>query len=281
MQNRYQQFATNRVMVIGAPNGARRTHADHPALPMTAKELADCAIKLLDAGASVLHLHVRDNDGRHTLDAKAYRAATKVIRRKTGDDLVLQVTTEAVGRYTRETQMSVVRELRPEAVSLAVRELCPDEGSVPVAAEFFAWLVSERIWPQYILYSAGDLRRFELMRSRGVFAEDHPSCLLVLGEYEEQQAGDPGELDALLSSVDCSRFPWSVCCFGPDELRAMLAAFGQGGHVRIGFENNLLLADGSMASDNAQLIAQFVSATQQSTRRPARADEVRDAFLSR
>jgi uncharacterized protein (DUF849 family) len=281
MRDRHQQFAAERVMVMAAPNGARRTHADHPALPVTAKELADCAASLLEAGVSVLHLHVRGSEGQHTLAADAYRAAIRRICRRTGNALILQVTTEAMGRYTREEQMSLVRELRPEAVSLALRELCPDDDAEPVAAPFFAWLVAERIWPQYILYSVEDVRRFERLRRRGAFAEEHPSCLLVLGRYADRQAGDPAELDVLLSSADHQRFPWSVCCFGPREQQAMLAALGKGGHVRLGFENNLLLADGRPAADNATLVTQFTAATEKSPRRPASADEVRDAFIHR
>ena len=279
MQNRHQQFASERIMIMAAPNGAHRTKADHPALPVTAEELADCAAALLDSGASVLHLHVRDSDGRHTLAHDAYAAAIAHIYRRIGDALILQVTTEAVGRYTPEEQMSVVRELRPEAVSLSLRELCPNDDAEPAAAAFFAWLAKEHIWPQYILYSVEDLQRFDAMRRRGVLALEHPSCLLVLGRYADRQIGDPADLDLLLSSIDSRRFSWTVCCFGPHELEVMLAALGKGGHARIGFENNLLLADGSPAGNNAALIMQFTDAVEYSTRRPATADEVRDAFM--
>ena len=203
-------------MVIAAPNGARRMQADHPALPVTANELADCAATLPDLGVSVLHLHVRDREGQHTLDPDAYRAAMRRIGARTGDALIVQVTTEAIGRYSADEQMAVVRELRPEAVSLALRELCPDPAAETAAAAFFAWLVAERIWPQYILHSAADLERFEALRRRGLFADDQPSCLLVLGRYGEQQHGEPAELDTLLPSLDPG-LSWSVCCFGPRE----------------------------------------------------------------
>lgn len=264
-------------MIMAAPNGARRTKADHPALPVTADELADCAASLPDLGVSVLHLHVRDGEGRHTLDANVYRAAMRRIRERTGDALIVQVTTEAAGLYSPDEQMAVVRELRPEAVSLALRELCPDEDAETGAAAFFAWLAAERIWPQYIVHSGEDLRRFEAMRRRGLFADDHPSCLLVLGRYAGGQSGDPATLDPLLSSLRPG-LSWSVCCFGPREYEAAEAALEKGGHVRIGFENNLLLADGRPARDNAALVAQFTSTLARSRRRPATAEEIRQEF---
>lgn len=281
MGTEHKQFAAKHIMVMCAPNGARRTQADHPALPMTAEELADCAVKLRDSGVSVLHLHVRDERGRHTLDMDAYHAAMRRIRAKIGNDLVLQVTTEAVGAYSPEEQKSLVRELRPEAVSLALRELCPDERGASAAASFFEWLVTEGIWPQYILHSAEDARRFESLRRRGAFADDNPSCLFVLGRYGTGHMGDPTELAELLAYIDASSCSWAVCCFGPNEHQALLAAHAEGGHVRIGFENNLMLADGSMAADNAALVVQFTAAIERSARRPATADAVRETFMFR
>src|SRR5210317_1856139 len=104
---------TKPMVVISAPNGARLQKSDHPAVPLSAEELADCAESLLTAGVSVLHLHVRDSAGGHTLDAGRYREAMAAIRDRIGDQLILQVTTEAVGMYDRHQQMELVRELKP------------------------------------------------------------------------------------------------------------------------------------------------------------------------
>ena len=76
-----------------APNGARRSVADHAAIPITPPQLANCAESLLGASACVLHLHVRDGDWAHTLDPAAYRAAIAAIRARVGEQLILQVTT--------------------------------------------------------------------------------------------------------------------------------------------------------------------------------------------
>jgi uncharacterized protein (DUF849 family) len=275
----FRSFAADRVMIMAAPNGARRNKADHAALPITAAELAADAVELRDCGVSVLHLHVRDAAGRHTLDADRYREAIVSIRDHVGDDLIIQVTTEAVGMYSAAEQMTVVRDLKPEAVSLALRELCPEPGSEQVAADFFAWLNRERIWPQYILYSPADLERFEDMRRRGVFSEDAPFAMFVLGNYTNGIAGSLADLDAILSAVDCDAFPWAVCCFGGNEHDVMIGAAARGGHVRMGFENNVLMADGSAAPDNAALIRQFTTATAGGARLPGTVAEIRSAFL--
>jgi uncharacterized protein (DUF849 family) len=272
------QFEAERVVITAAPNGARRTPADHPALPITPPQLADAAAALRSAGVSVLHLHVRDEQGGHTLDPARYREAMTAIRDRVGDGLVIQVTTEAVGMYDTDQQMAVVRELEPEAVSLALREICPGQADEARAARFFAWLRQRRIWPQYILYSTEDVLRFEDMRRRGLFADDAPFVLLVLGRYADGLAGRPEDLHRLLEVADFGAFPWAACCFGPAEQAVMLAAFARGGHVRIGFENNLQLPDGSAAADNAVLVRAFVTAVKGGPRRPASAAQVRAAF---
>ncbi len=103
------------LVVIVAPNAARRTKANHAKLPITPAEIADEGVRCAEAGASVLHVHVRSDDGRHTLDAKRYRAAINAVRRKVGERMMIQTTTEALGCYVPAEQMAMVRALHPEA----------------------------------------------------------------------------------------------------------------------------------------------------------------------
>lgn len=269
----------DRLIVMCAPNGARRGKADHAALPITPAELADCAAALLQASVSVLHLHVRDDRGEHTLDPGRYRDAIVAIRERVGDQLIVQVTTEAVGRYTPQEQMATVRSLVPEAASLALREICPDDADMATATQFFSWMHEAGVWPQYIVYSPDELARFDRLRRDGIFAEERPFCLLVLGRYASSTAGDVDGLRAMLAAADCSEFPWAACCFGNNEHEVMLAAAAAGGHVRLGFENNMQHADGSVAEDNTSLIARFTA--ELDSRVCATADEVRECFLER
>ena len=142
----------HRVAIAVAPNGGRRTKADHPAIPLTPGELARTAAECLEAGAAMIHIHVRRDDGRHLLDADAYRRAIDAIRAAAGDRLVIQITTEALGLYAPAEQVAVLKAVRPEAASLALRELAPDEAAETAFAEALDWMRRENVFPQIILY---------------------------------------------------------------------------------------------------------------------------------
>jgi 3-keto-5-aminohexanoate cleavage enzyme len=246
------------LVVMVAPNGARRTKADHASLPITPAEIAREAVRCAEAGATVLHMHVRDEDGRHSLDPDLYRATIAAVRAAIGERMVIQITTEAVGRYRPADQMRLVRALRPEAVSLALAELIPDDADVGEAAAFLAWLQRERIAPQYILYSPEEVARFHDLRARGVIPQRRPLALFVLGRYADRTEARPQAVLPYLAAHD-AECPWSLCAFGPRESACVLTAAGLGGHVRVGFENNLWLADGRLAASNADPVAQIAA----------------------
>src|ERR1700755_3626066 len=101
--------------IMVAPNGARKGHAEHPNLPITIEATAKDALDCQAAGAQAVHLHVRDDQGRHTLDASRYLAATEAVRKLTGPDFPIQITTEAVGMFKPHEQIAVVKAVKPEA----------------------------------------------------------------------------------------------------------------------------------------------------------------------
>lgn len=244
--------------ISAAPNGAYKTKSDHPALPMTPAELAETAARCRDAGAAMIHLHVRDADGRHSLDPETYRQATVAIRQAVGDGLVVQVTSESGKIYAPDAQMRAIREVRPEAVSLALRELLPDAGGERTAAEFFKWLAVNGCVPQYILYSDAEVDWYRTLLERGVIPDTPHWLLLVLGRYTDDQQSRPVDLLPFLREP--LPVPWSMCAFGHTEHACAVAAAALGGHVRVGFENNLQLKNGTRAPHNAALIEQAAEA---------------------
>lgn len=242
------------LIVTVAPTGARRTKHDHPELPIAADEIGATAAACREAGAAMIHLHVRDREGRHTLDVELYRDATAAVRREAGDDIIVQVTSESAGRYGPDAQMAMVRELRPEAVSFAVSEIIPDPSHETEAAAFLAWLVGESILPQFVLYSPAEVEHYHDLRSRGIIPGERQFLLFVLGRYAADASSEPREILPFFAVRGDA--PWAVCAFGYRECACALTAAALGGHIRVGFENNLHLSDGSLAPHNAALVAQ-------------------------
>lgn len=265
------------LIITVAPNGAYKQAADHPAVPLTPATLADTAKRCLDAGASMLHLHIRDAQGRHSLDAAGYLEALRVVRAAVGDAMVLQVTSEAAKVYSAPEQMAMVHEVRPEAVSVALREL--DQPGVGAAglADFFGWLARERTMTQVILYDAADLRRWQTLRADGTVPDAPWFLLFVLGRYSQTQTSDPRDLLPFLQAHQGAE-PWAVCAFGPSENACVAAAASFGGHARVGFENNLQLRDGRRAPDNAALVAQAAEVARALGRPLATAFQIRQRF---
>ncbi len=262
------------LIIAVAPTGAYKSTADHRHLPVSPTEIATTATECLAQGAAMLHLHVRAADGGHSLDAGAYRAAIDAVQDAVGDRLLIQVTTEAAGRFEPPQQMAVVRELRPECVSMSIREFVPDRSSEARAAEFFGWVCEQGIVPQFILYSRDELSHYQALRERGVVPSQALPLLFVLGRYTAGQTSDPNALVPFLDELSHDA-PWMVCAFGRNEHRCATAAAALGGHVRVGFENNLLLRDGSMAGSNAELVGQVREAAAILARPLADADAAR------
>ncbi|MEH6473411.1 MAG: 3-keto-5-aminohexanoate cleavage protein [Halopseudomonas sp.] len=247
-------------LIIVAPNGARRTKADHPALPITPAEMVDEVAACAAAGAAMVHLHARDSAGRHSLAIADNAAMLQQVNDQLGDQIVVQLTTEAVGIYQPEQQMQLIRELQPEAASFALRELVPDETWLDRGAEFFGWVRNQGILAQYILYSADDLTRYFALLDQGVLPADGHHLLFVLGRYSQDQQSSPQELLPFLQRITeraTSTAPWALCAFGQQEQQCLAAACSLGGDARVGFENNLLRSDGSQASSNAEQVAQL------------------------
>ncbi len=268
------------VIITVAPNGARRTKADHPALPIGPDELAVCAQECMEAGASVIHLHVRDDQERHSLDVGRYQEAIDAIRSRVGDGMVIQVTTESVGKYSPSEQMEMVRKLQPEAVSLALRELVPHENDIAIFSKFTKWLDMKGIASQFILYDIVDVEFFGSLKERGVIQRPLDWVLFVLGKYQGGYEGNIKNLERFLKSwmALSSERSWGICAFGAEETDCALAAVRKGGHPRIGFENNLWHSKGALLKDNSESVFALSNALKRENRRVAVAHEARKAM---
>ncbi len=168
--------------------------------------------------------------------------------------LLIQITTESVGMFDIPTQMDCVLAVRPPAASFAVRELIPDAASEARAPGFFCGRAGHRHHPAVHSLSPGRNRRLRRLQAAGVYSFPKPDVLFVLGRYTDDKHPDSTALVPFLSKWG-SDSSWTVCAFGAGELAIAAAAIGLGGHIRVGFENNLHRPDGSVLSGNAEQVA--------------------------
>jgi uncharacterized protein (DUF849 family) len=241
-----------RLMV--APNGARRTKADHPAIPLTLAETVETARACRSAGADGLHLHLRDAEGRHLLDAAAYKEALAEFATSM-PGFPVQITTEAGGIYAPDVQRAVALESGGTLVSVSTREMLRDGQDL--ARGFYETCAERGIALQHILYDRADADVLAAALPEHLFRAEDLQLIFVLGRYSADSNSDPAGLDPFLGwMADKSILPdWAVCAFGPGETASLLRAARHGGKVRVGFENSLYRADGTIARDNAERVA--------------------------
>lgn len=244
-----------RIAIIVAPNGARKTKQDHAQLPMNTEEMVAEAKACQTAGATMIHLHARDVQGRHSLEVDDNLEIYHAVKAAVGNSMIVQLTTEAVAMYSPQQQMALIKVVKPEAASFALCELIPDEQSEEQGFAFFDWVAAQGILSQIILYDQADIERYFSLRDRGVLPKHNQHALVVLGRYHEAQQSSPWDLRALYlerfieENVRCA-----VCAFGTREQDCLTHAMLLGLDVRVGFENNHLSSDGQLAKNNAEQV---------------------------
>ncbi len=261
----------NPVMIMVAPNGARKTRDDHPLVPLTVEETAAEAVRCHAAGASILHAHVRDQQYRHVLDVGLYRELIQEVNTR-APGMLVQITSEAVGIYSPEEQVSCIQSVQPQMTSMSLKELTSGFENEKTAADFFHWCQEHKVHVQHILYSEEELRHFIDYCERDLIPGNNHCILLVLGRYSQDLQSSPEDLEPFLSQ-NLGNFQWFVCAFGNQEQGCMLKAIDQGGHARVGFENNIYLPDGRRADHTADLVESLAKAIRQRGRNVATTSE--------
>ncbi len=246
-------------LLMVAPNGARKTKVDHPALPVSIAETVAVAKECFEAGANALHLHVRDESGGHTLDSELYLEAIAELKRVV-PDMAIQITTEAVGIYKAPEQRAIVRAVNPELLSVSLAEMLSD-GDKDAAAEFYHWCHSESIAVQHILYNQEDMHALGDMLNSESIPIDNLQLLFVLGRYTNNQESHRDDLLPFTQWLKDNNVnaDWGLCAFGKNESDCLQFGLESGGKVRVGFENSFWNADGTLATGNPQRVAEIKS----------------------
>ena len=249
-------------IITAAIVGAETTRASNPHLPLTADELGDEAARCAAAGATVIHLHARHDDGRPSQDAELFRKAIRAIRSRC--DVIIQCSTGgAVGMSVDERCGPLALEGKdaPEMCSLNVGTInFGDEVFVnaPLDVNEIAKRIREhgaRVVPEVEVYDAGHMDIAAELIKKGLL-EEPLHMQFVLGVRGALSAS-ARNLDFLVGGVRAG-WSWGVAGIGRHQLPTADLAIARGGNVRVGLEDNIWLDKGVLAEGSAPLVTRAV-----------------------
>ena len=252
---------TTGTLITVAPTGAESAKADVPALPVTIDELVLTAKECEALGAAVIHVHIRDDEAKPTLDQGRLRETVAALRESS--NLIVQLSTG--GAVTD-----------PEADRLAVLDAGPDMASCTMGTVNFGDDVFLNRWsfvvdlhtrmqergivPEYEIFDLGQLTSLaRLLDRHGLPHGGHVHVDFVMGV----PGGMPGTTEALVACRQALRdlpegTTFSATGIGRSTLPVLLAALSAGGHLRVGMEDTVTYAKGQPVESNMQLVARAV-----------------------
>ncbi len=255
-------------LITVAATGAEADKAQVPALPVTLDELTRTAVQCQRAGAAVIHVHIRDEQARPTLDVSRLTDTVAALRSATS--LIVQLSTGGAVSDSFDARLAVL-DAEPDACSLTC-------GTVNFGDEVFAnpWgfvkdlyqLTRERgVVPEFELFDLGHIAALHrLLGEFGPPAGGHVHCDLVMGV----PGGMPGDAATLVAAVRAlpDGATWSATGVGRATLPVMFAALAAGGHLRVGMEDTLTFSRGRPVTGNAELVQRAADAANLAQRPP-------------
>jgi 3-keto-5-aminohexanoate cleavage enzyme len=261
------------LIITVAPVGAELTPDQTPHLAVTPAQLGDVAGKIRDAGASIVHVHCRNDDGTNTHDVARFDAAYRAIR--ANSDLIVQFSTGGAIGMTPEERASVLQ-LRPEMATLTCGTVNFGddvfENSFPIMRGILTKMHEFGVRPELEIFDKGHLSNARRLEKEG---------LLAFPQHVDFVLGVPGGLDATVQNlcdlVDAlpARCTWSVAGIGRMQTPMAMAAIAMGGHVRVGLEDNIYYSKGRLAT-NEELVARVVRIANELGRPVATPDQARE-----
>lgn len=265
----------DKLIITAAICGAEVTKEQNPAVPYTVEEIVREAKSAVDAGAAIVHLHVREDDGTPTQSKARFKECIDAILRECPDVILIPSTGGAVGMTAEERLQPT--ELFPEMATLDCGTCNFGdevfENTMPMMRAFGQRMLENGIKPEYECFEMGHLDTALAMARKGQIPGAPMQFNFVLGV--------PGCTPATVENL-CwmvrgipAGSTWTATGIGRHAFTLAAAAIVMGGNVRVGFEDNLNLAKGVPAKSNGELVAKVVRMAKELGREVATPAEAR------
>ena len=238
--------------------GAEVTKEHNPAVPYTVEEIANEAYSAYKAGASIIHLHVRYDDGTPTQDKARFKECMDAIYAKCPDVIIQPSTGGAAGMSDDERLQPI--ELMPEMATLDCGTCnFGDEifdNTMPTMRAFGKRMIENGIKPEYECFEMGHLDTILTMAKKGEVPGAPMQFNFVLGVPGCTPA-TVQNLAWLVNGIPAGS-TWTATGVGRNAFTLAAPAIVMGGNVRVGFEDNLYLSRGVLAKSNGELVEKVV-----------------------
>lgn len=266
----------DKLIITAAICGAEVTKEQNPAVPYTVEEIVREAKSAVDAGAAIVHLHVREDDGTPTQSKDRFKECIDAIYKVCPDVIIIPSTGGAVGMTAEERLQPT--ELFPEMATLdcGTCNFGDDvfENTMPMMRAFGKRMLENNIKPEYECFEMGHLDTILNMARKGQVPGAPMQFNFVLGV----PGCTPATVQNLCWLVNAipAGSTWTATGIGRHAFTLAAAAITMGGHVRVGFEDNLNLERGVPAKSNGELVAKVVRLAKELGREVATSAEARE-----
>ncbi|MBZ2174948.1 3-keto-5-aminohexanoate cleavage protein [Schnuerera sp. xch1] len=264
----------DKLIITAAICGAEVTKEQNPNVPYTIEEIGREAESAYKAGASIIHLHVRYDDGTPTQNKERFRECIDEIKKRCPDVIIQPSTGGAVGMTDKERLQPV--ELLPEMATLDCGTLNFGEDEIFVNTEntiknFGKIMMEKGVKPEIEVFDKGMIDYAIKYAKQGILLEPMHFDF-VLGV---QMAATARDLTFMVDSIP-SGSTWTVAGIGRHQIPMVTMGIAMGGHVRVGFEDNLYLSKGVLAESNGKLVEKVVRIAKELGREISTPDEARE-----
>lgn len=272
----YDCERVGKLIIVLAPTGMIPTKDQTPHVPITADEIANDTYEAYKLGASVVHVHARDEKGEPTYRKEVFEEIFEKIRKKCPDIVICSSTSGRV--HPQVEHRSEVLDLYPEMASLTLGSLNfpqhPSVNSMETIKKLAAMMKERNILPELEIFEAGFINTAKYLARRDYLRKPLHFCLL-LGSLGSFPPGI-GDLSYLVQSLP-SESNWTATGIGRFQTQINVAAILMGGHVRVGIEDSIYYnyPEAELAT-NAKLVGRVVRIARELNREIATPKETRD-----
>ena len=268
----------DKLIITAAICGAEVTKEQNPNVPYTVEEIVREAKSAVDAGAAIVHLHVRWDDGTPTQDRARFQECEEAILKVCPNVILIPSTGGAVGMTPDERLQSTDTTPLPEMATLDCGTCnFGDEifdNTMPTMRAFGKRMMERGIKPEYECFEMGHLDTILTMARKGEVPGAPMQFNFVLGV----PGCSPATVQNLvwMASAIPAGSTWTATGVGRSAFTLAAPAIVMGGNVRVGFEDNLYLSKGVLAKSNGELVEKVVRPAKELGRPIATSDEARE-----